>query len=62
MLGRSFRESPQLSSISDGSWFGTSACIERMMQRSSTCCATFGNISLTSIPLCPYFLNANGDL
>src|SRR5688572_30830336 len=31
------------------------------MQRSSTTPATFGNNSLTSAPLCPYFLNENGD-
>ena len=33
------RASPQFISISDGSWFGTSACIERMTQMSSMCSA-----------------------
>ena len=37
MLGRGSRPSPQFISISDGSWLGTSACIERMTQMSSTC-------------------------
>ena len=35
MLGRISRASPQFISISDGSWLGTSACIERMTQMSS---------------------------
>ncbi len=61
MLGRSFCWSPQLSSIRDGSWFGTLACMERMMQRSSTCFATWGKISLTSMPLWPCFWNLNGE-
>ena len=37
MLGRCNRPSPQFISMSDGSWLGTSAYIERMMHRSSTC-------------------------
>ena len=40
-----------MSSISDGSWLGTSACMERITQRSSTQRATLGKISETSIPL-----------
>ena len=35
MLGRICRASPQFISSSDGSWFGTSACIERITQMSS---------------------------
>ena len=35
MLGRISRASPQFISSSDGSWLGTSACIERMTQMSS---------------------------
>ena len=42
MLGRISRASPQFISISDGSWFGTSACIERMTQMSSMFLATCG--------------------
>ena len=34
-LGRAWRASPQFISISDGSWLGTSACIERITQMSS---------------------------
>src|SRR6185436_10817913 len=57
MLGRDWRGSPQFIRSSDGSWFGSSACIPRMTQRSSTDCARFGKSSLTSMPLWPYFLN-----
>ena len=42
MLGRGSRPSPQFISISDGSWFGTSACIERMTHMSSMCCGRLG--------------------
>jgi hypothetical protein len=56
-LGRICRASPQFISRSDGSWLGTSAFIERITHRSSTCCAVFWKISLTSMPLCPYLLN-----
>src|SRR5829696_6845901 len=38
-----------------------SATIERMMHKSSTTPATFGNSSLTSAPHCPCFENLNGD-
>ncbi len=34
---------------------------ERITQMSSMQPPTCGKISLTSIPLCPYFLNVNGD-
>ena len=61
MLGRICRASPQFIRSSDGSWFGTSACMERMMHKSSTCFATFGKISLTSIPLSPCFANLYGE-
>src|SRR4051812_44843883 len=61
MLGRGSRASPQLSSISDGSWLGTSACIERMMHMSSTHAARLGNRSLTSTPLLPCFANLKGE-
>ena len=43
MLGRIERASPQFISISDGSWFGTSAVIERMTQMSSMLSATCEN-------------------
>ena len=42
MLGRGSRPSPQFISISDGSWLGTSACIERMTHMSSMCAAVCG--------------------
>src|SRR5215212_6311586 len=61
MLGRICRASPQFMSNSDGSWFGTSAYIERITHNSSACCATLEKISLTSNPHCPYFWNLNGD-
>ena len=61
MLGRISRGSPQFISSSDGSWFGTSACIERMTQMSSMCFAVLAKSSLTSRPLWPYFWNLNGD-
>src|SRR6185312_3298695 len=61
MLGRTSRDSPQFISISDGSWFGTSACIERTTAISSIDSATCENSSLTSIPLWPYFWNLNGE-
>src|SRR5262245_39893814 len=38
-----------------------SVYIERMTQMLSTCSPTSGKRSLTSMPLWPYFLNANGD-
>ena len=60
-LGRTCRTSPQFIIISDGSWFGMSVYIERMTHRSSTHSPTFGKISLTSMPLWPYFLKLNGD-
>jgi hypothetical protein len=61
MLGRISRASPQFISISDGSWLGTSACIERMTAMSSMLRAVCANSSLTSMPLSPYFWNVNGD-
>src|SRR5437867_2907231 len=60
-LGRLIWASPQFISINDGSWFGSSACIERITQMSSMLSATRGNNSLTSRPLWPYFLNLNGE-
>ena len=48
-------------SMSDGSWLGTSACIERITQMSSIIPAVWAKSSLTSIPLWPYFLNLNGE-
>ena len=35
MLGRTCRGSPQFISNSEGSWFGTSACMERITAMSS---------------------------
>jgi hypothetical protein len=61
MLGRISRASPQFISSSDGSWLGTSACIERITHSSSALSATCGNSSLISMPLWPCFLNLNGD-
>ena len=61
MLGRTDRASPQFIRSSDGSWFGTSACIERMTQRSSADWAVCLKSSLTSRPLWPYFANLNID-
>src|SRR6476660_6566559 len=45
----------------DGSWLGSSAFIDRMMAMSSAHSPMFGNRSLTSRPLWPYFLNLKGD-
>src|SRR5262245_33069256 len=59
--GRDSRSSPQFISRIDCSWLGVLACIERMKQTSSTWAAVLAKISLTSMPLCPYFLNLNGD-
>jgi hypothetical protein len=59
--GRGSRASPQFMSISDGSWLGTSACMERMTHRSSACFAVWAKISLTSMPLWPYFWNLKGE-
>src|SRR3954447_6248911 len=61
MLGRLWTASPQFMSMSDGSWLGSSAFIERITAISSMHSPMFGNKSLTSMPLCPYFLNLNGD-
>src|SRR6266568_447392 len=61
MLGRIERASPQFINKSDGSWFGISACIERITAMSSMLSATCGNTSLTSMPLWPYFLNLKGE-
>src|SRR5262245_49261828 len=60
-LGRIISESPQFISINEGSWLGSSVCIERMTQRSSAHAPTWGNSSLTSSPLCPYLRNRNGE-
>src|SRR6185436_11042329 len=38
-----------------------SACMPRITQRSSTDCARFGKISLTSMPLWPYLRNLKED-
>src|SRR5437899_9206565 len=61
MLGRINRASPQFINSKDGSWFGTSACIERMTAMSSIHRPTWGKISLTSMPLWPYLLNLYGE-
>ena len=54
-LGRIGCMSPQFISSSAGSWFGTSACIERMTQQVVDAArAMSGRVSLTSIPLWPY--------
>src|SRR5215469_1568724 len=61
MEGRPGSFSPLFSRKSEGSWLGRSVYIERMTHRSSAQAPNFGKISLISIPLCPYFLNENGD-
>ena len=60
-LGRISRASPQFISMSDGSWLGTSACIERITAMSSMHFAVCGKISLTSVPLWPCRLNVYGQ-
>ena len=47
---RGSRPSPQFISISDGSWFSTSAFIERIAHQSMCQAAVWENSSLTSIP------------
>src|SRR5438309_7787884 len=61
MEGRPGSFSPQLSMNRDGSWLGRSVYMERMTQRSSAHSPSWGKISLTSRPLCPYFLKVKGD-
>src|ERR1700751_4757633 len=61
MLGRISRASPQFISMSDGSWLGTWACMERMTAISSIDEATFGKSSLASMPLWPNFENLKGE-
>src|SRR5262249_24442056 len=60
-LGRGRRASPQFMSMSDGSWLGTSACMERMTQMSSMHSATCGKMSLTSMALLAYLFNLKGE-
>src|SRR5947208_4983052 len=59
--GRTGWVSPHVIIRSDGSWFGTFVCIERITHNSSAHSPTFGYSSETSIPALPYFLKANGD-
>src|SRR4051812_19757184 len=61
MLGREKRMSPQFIMSSEGSWFGTSVCIDRMTQSSSACSRSFGKALLISRPLSPHFAKAKGD-
>ena len=61
MLGRMSRASPQFMRRSEGSWFGTSACIDRMTHISSIDSAVCLKSSLTSIPDFPRFSNLNID-
>src|SRR5450432_1944910 len=61
MDGRPGSFSPLFSMKSEGSWLGRSVYMERITHRSSAHSPSLGKISLISIPLCPYFLNANGD-
>src|SRR5437016_4953241 len=61
MLGRIARASPQFIRSKDGSWLGTSACMERITAISSILSATDEKSSLTSIPLRPYLLNLKGE-
>src|SRR4051812_4766780 len=61
MLGREKRMSPQFIMSSEGSWFGTSVCIERMTQSSSAWSRSFGNALLISRPLSPHFAKGKGD-
>src|SRR2546425_4798003 len=46
---------------SEGSWLGMSVNTERTMHRSSTRSPSRGKISLTSTPLFPHRLKANGE-
>src|SRR4051794_17015034 len=62
MLGRIGCVFPHVISRRPGSWFGMFVCIERITQMSSMHFPTSGYIALTSMPDCPHFLNANGDL
>src|SRR3954471_10316393 len=62
MEGRPENLSPQFIMNNEGSWLGRSVNMERITQRSSACRAVWEKISLISRPLCPYFLNVNGDL
>src|SRR6476646_3236299 len=52
---------PVLNMKSEGSWLGTSVHMDRITQKSSIKPPTRGNNSDTSMPLCPYLRNANGD-
>src|SRR5688572_2059874 len=61
MLGRLMRASPQFMSMSEGSWLGTSATMERTTQRSSAQEPMWGKRSEISRPDWPYFLKANGE-
>jgi hypothetical protein len=54
-LGRACTLSPQFMSMSDGSWFGACAYIERITAMSSACCAVFPKSSLISRPDCHAF-------
>src|SRR5258706_11296648 len=42
-------------------WFGMSLYIERITHTSSMHSPSLEKISVTSMPLCPYFLKPNGD-
>jgi hypothetical protein len=46
---------------SAGPCAGLSECIDLINAMSSTCSATCGNSSDTSVPDCPYFLKLHGD-
>src|SRR5580704_13380414 len=61
MDGRPGSLSPVLIMNSDGSWLGRSVYMERITQMSSMHSPTLENISLSSMPLCPNFLNSKGD-
>ena len=60
-LGRGRMRFPQFIMARAPSWLGISVNMERTTQRSSTCLATWGNNSLTSMPLCPCFWKLNLD-
>ena len=55
------RGAPVFISMSEGSWFGTLACIELITQSSSADSATVGNSSLIHIPDLPCRENWKGD-
>src|SRR5688572_27680643 len=61
ILGRARRSEPVFMKIAATSCAGMSVYIERMIARSSTCCAVRAKTSLTSVPALPNLENLNGE-